>query len=255
MLRSKKSCFPPQKVYRRCSWNSFRKMWISSLFATAAPPGESQFWCKWRLCALQLHHVLHCQMPLPMSKPLPLTLLPVYSHLGYVREYYANFLPLPNSLPLSAVFWCLNFLTVYYKICYKKRASVKQETVLSVTSFYLCPYPCFGLILVETLFRILMFNATKQLYTKHFFFFLGLVLCINLFLKIVFFLTYMAIYSQYEFRLKSPEFLQPFDKCDNLCYKYIKARCIFEYQHSIVSILSRKGYRFFSLLLCNAFYV
>lgn len=42
----------------------------------------------------------------------------------------------------------------------------------------------------------------------------------------------MAIFSHHEFRLRTPEFLQSFDKCDNLCYKYIKDIHIFEYWHS-----------------------
>lgn len=113
-----------------------------------------------------------------------------------------------------------------------------------VPHFYLCSCPCFGLILVEIVSEIFMLNASKRSFSKLFL----IVLYINFFLK-AFYLIYMAIFSHHDFRLRTPEFLQSFDKCDNLCYKYIKYTHIFEYWHSFFSILSKVWVAFILFVL------
>lgn len=148
----------------------------------------------------------------------------------------------------------VQILNVYYKIWYKNTRSIKQNTVFSGTSFLLVFLFLLWLNNSRDSFWNLNIKCIKAFIFKTFFF-SQIVLYVNFVLK-AFYLTYMAIFSHHEFRLRTPEFLQSFDKCDNLCYKYIKDIHIFEYWHSFFLIFSKVWVVFVSLLLLwNIFYV
>lgn len=153
------------------------------------------------------------------AKASTLHLAPCIFTLGQCKKALCQFSAASPFFTIICCFLMFKFLTIYYKIWYNGRGSIKEKTVLSDTSLLLVFLSLLWLNINRDIFWNLNVKCTKAVIFKTIFF-LKLVPCINLFLK-AFYLIYMAIFSQHEFRWELLSFCSLLINV-TMCYKYIK---------------------------------